>query len=216
MFCSSFGEWKRALVCGFCCLCLFKTCGRPALCASQLPCVPCWCLFVASFLFGGLCCKYTAFSLLLQRIGGKSVHAGAFFAVRANGLRALACRKRTKLWRASGCVNKRKVRAFPSVCVTHWFTACCVTDRFALQNGSFWAAKRAVSGGETARLGKRNGRRRLAAWPHYGLLTVSAILGLASFVNVLPRREAGGCAEVFGEEGGVGEVEPVAHLLDGV
>ena len=148
--------------------------------------------------------------------GAKAFMRGRFFVVRANGLRALACRKRTKLWRASGCVNKRKVRAFPSVCVTHWFTACCVTGRFALQNGSFWAAKRAVSGGETARFGKRNGRRWLAAWPHYGLLTVSAILVLASFVHVLPRREAGGCAEVFGEEGGVGEVEPVAHLLHGV
>ena len=39
---------------------------------------------LASFLLGGLCCKYTAFSLLLQRIWGKSVHAGAFFVMSAN------------------------------------------------------------------------------------------------------------------------------------
>ena len=69
--------------------------------------------------------------------GAKAFVRGRFFVVRANGLRALACMKRTKLWRASGCVNKRKVRAFSTVCVTLWLTACCGTGRFALQNGSF-------------------------------------------------------------------------------
>ena len=159
---------------------------------------------------------YSFFFIAATDLGAKAFMRGCFFVVSANGLRALACMKRTKLWRVSGRVNKREARALSHACVTLWLTACCGTGRFALQNGSFWAAKRAVSGGETARLGKRNGRQRLAAWAHYGLLTVSAILGLASFVHVLPRREARGCAEVFGEEGGVGEVEPVAHLLHGV
>lgn len=81
MFCSSFGEWKRALVWIFVCLKPVGGLRCASACSRAFRVGVC---LLASFLLGGLCCKYTAFSLLLQRIWGKSVHAGAFFVMSAN------------------------------------------------------------------------------------------------------------------------------------
>lgn len=59
--------------------CLFKTCGRPALCVGLLPCVPCWCLFVGLLSFGWFVLQiYSFFFIVATDLGQKRSCGGVF------------------------------------------------------------------------------------------------------------------------------------------